>query len=66
MDSIATMYPKKLVLYSTMEYETASQNGHLTLVDLNTRNDTVYWLTATRKYSNHLVLPGSRTNMRQD
>ena len=31
---MATRYPRKLVLYSTIENETASQNGHLTFVDL--------------------------------
>jgi hypothetical protein len=34
IDNIATKYPRKLVLYSTIENDTASQNGHLTLVDL--------------------------------
>jgi hypothetical protein len=34
IDKIATKYPKKLALYSTIEYDTASQNGHFTLVDL--------------------------------
>jgi hypothetical protein len=33
--NIATKYPSTLVLYSTIEKETASQNGHLTLCDLN-------------------------------
>ena len=36
IDKMATRYPSKLVLYSTIEKETASQNGHLTLVDLYT------------------------------
>lgn len=31
---MATRYPKKLVLYSTIENDTASQKGHLTFVDL--------------------------------
>jgi hypothetical protein len=34
IENIATRYPKRLVRYSTIEYETASQNGHLTFVDL--------------------------------
>jgi hypothetical protein len=34
IERIATRYPSKLVLYSTIEKDTASQNGHLTLVDL--------------------------------
>ena len=35
IDRIATRYPSKLVLYSTIEKETASQKGHFTLVDLH-------------------------------
>lgn len=34
IDSMATKYPKKLVLYSTIEYDTASQNGHFIFIDL--------------------------------
>ena len=34
IDRIATRYPRRLVLYSTIEKETASQKGHFTLVDL--------------------------------
>ena len=35
IDKIATKYPSRLVLYSTIENETASQKGHFTFVDLN-------------------------------
>lgn len=35
IDKIATRYPSRLVLYSTIENETASQKGHFTFVDLN-------------------------------
>ena len=34
IESIATRYPSKLVLYSTIEKDTASQKGHFTFVDL--------------------------------
>ena len=34
IERMATRYPRRLVLYSTIEKETASQNGHLTFVDL--------------------------------
>ena len=30
IENNATKYPRKLVLYSTIEYDTASQNGHFT------------------------------------
>ena len=34
IDKMATRYPRRLVLYSTIEKETASQKGHFTFVDL--------------------------------
>lgn len=34
IENIATRYPSTLVRYSTIEYETASQKGHFTFVDL--------------------------------
>ena len=34
IDKMATRYPRRLVLYSTIENETASQRGHFTFVDL--------------------------------
>ena len=34
MASSVSKYPIKLGLYSTIELDTASQNGHFTLVDL--------------------------------
>lgn len=37
IERIATRYPRKLVLYSTIEKETASQNGHLTFIDLSNK-----------------------------
>ena len=36
IENTAIRYPNKLALYSTIEKETASQKGHLTLVDLLT------------------------------
>lgn len=37
IERMATKYPRRLVLYSTIEYETASQKGHFTFYDLKYR-----------------------------
>jgi hypothetical protein len=41
IDKMATRYPRRLVLYSTIENETASQKGHFTLVDLKLKLERV-------------------------
>lgn len=41
IDKMATRYPRRLVLYSTIEKETASQKGHFTFVDLQLKLERV-------------------------